>query len=191
MLGLADSTDWYDAVGSLADYCEIPLPDSYKDESAWKVSLKALSVLEESEAEDEPLHDPEVEAYMSRKQERLSLQEHPDEQQSVLYSEEKIAEWEAWGATYKMADDPPKLPFDEEDATLNMATALGRFEAELFGGEWASALGSVGVVRAYGDLRAANESGDVVIFATYLSAVEAAAEAATREAVGDNDVDMG
>ena len=46
---------------------------------------------------------------------------------------------------------------DQDTLAYDFEKELGKAEADLFGGEWEFALGSVAIARAYGKLRAAKE----------------------------------
>jgi hypothetical protein len=119
VLGLADRIEYYDAIGSLEDYLNIPLPKFYKQRWLWNASIRGRSdrkteeiegdVSAAGDTEFDTNDDPEIDAYMSLEKELTTLQKdsnlQEDDQQSVLDTEEKITAWEARGASYLKADE--------------------------------------------------------------------------------------
>ncbi|KAF9693483.1 hypothetical protein EKO04_008345 [Ascochyta lentis] len=104
VLGLADRTEYYDVIGSIEDYFDIPLPKLHKQRRFWHASIRGRSdrkteeiegdVSAAGDTEFDENDDPEIDAYMSLEKELTTLQEdsnlQEDDQQSVLDTEEKI-----------------------------------------------------------------------------------------------------
>jgi hypothetical protein len=106
VLDLADSTKWYTAVRELDDYPSVPLPNTYKDRSAWITLIKSkrpdiTSSFDDDDSDE--IDDPEIDT-LENVQEEIEAAQKEDEtgvgEAQPLSTHEDVDMWQSQGESF-------------------------------------------------------------------------------------------